>query len=304
MFPGLLRWVKDGVKRVIPGFKPHLKAILGDRRYVELGAFLHLEYWPDSRNPYTFNERILHRKLTTADPRFTVVEDKVAVRKYVRSHLGTDLARAVLPTLIGVYGGEGDPDLDQLDLDDLPEACVIKPSHMSGKVIIKHPEVDEDLQRVHDLCEQWLHSTYGQLDEQYWYADMTPRVVVEEWLGDDRGNPPADYKFYVFDGHVRYIHVDTNRFTNHRRRFYDREWNPQEFTRGIELAPVTPRPSRYDQMLQIAEKLGAGFDFIRVDLYETADDSIRFGEMTVAPGSGAEQFNPTSMDAEFGEHWN
>jgi hypothetical protein len=304
LLPGLLRSVKGGVQRVIPGFKPYLKSILGDRRYVELGAFLHLEYWPNSRDPVTFNEKILHRKLASADPRFAVVEDKVAVREYVRSQLGTDLARTVLPALIGVYGGEDDPDLSQLDPADLPETCVIKPSHMSGKVILKHPALQPDLSRVRDICDQWLHTTYGQLDNQYWYADMTPRIMVEEWLGDDEGHPPADYKFYVFDGHVEYVHVDADRFSLHRRRFYDRDWTPQQFTLAYELAPVTPRPSRFDEMVQIAEKLGAGFEFIRVDLYEVSDGSVRFGEMTVAPESGAGKFTPTRMDAEFGEHWN
>ena len=53
----------------------------------------------------------------------------------------------------------------------------------------------------------------------------------------------------------------------------------------------------------VAEELGAEFDFIRVDLYNTTDNEIIFGEMTVAPASGMGRFIPREYDYEFGSHW-
>jgi hypothetical protein len=55
-------------------------------------------------------------------------------------------------------------------------------------------------------------------------------------------------------------------------------------------------------MLEAAETLSGGFDFVRVDFYE-AEGRPLFGEMTFYPGSGLDRFRPVSFDGLFGEHW-
>ncbi|MEF8937623.1 MAG: ATP-grasp fold amidoligase family protein, partial [Halovenus sp.] len=137
----------------------------------------------------------------------------------------------------------------------------------------------------------------------YWYTDITPRIIVEEYIENDRGKAPRDYKFYVFDGTVQYVHVDHARFSDHTRRFYDSDWNPQEFTRKYPLGPVIDEPADLDGMIEVAEQLGEAFDFMRVDLYNPEPGRIVFGEMTVAPGAGHGRFEPTDVDFEFGSHW-
>jgi TupA-like ATPgrasp len=52
-------------------------------------------------------------------------------------------------------------------------------------------------------------------------------------------------------------------------------------------------------MLAIAAELGAGFDFIRVDLYDI-DGEVFFGEVTPYPDSGLGRFLPASFDTELG----
>jgi len=53
----------------------------------------------------------------------------------------------------------------------------------------------------------------------------------------------------------------------------------------------------------VAEKLGADFDFIRVDLYQPNGECVVFGELTVAHGSGEERFTPQEYDFKLGELW-
>ena len=55
-------------------------------------------------------------------------------------------------------------------------------------------------------------------------------------------------------------------------------------------------------MIEAAETLGQGFDFVRVDFYEI-DGAPRFGEMTFYPGSGLDPFDPPEIDLILGRLW-
>lgn len=55
-------------------------------------------------------------------------------------------------------------------------------------------------------------------------------------------------------------------------------------------------------MIAGAEKLGDGFEFVRVDFYEV-DGQALFGEMTFYPGSGNDVFSDKSVDLRLGDLW-
>jgi hypothetical protein len=59
------------------------------------------------------------------------------------------------------------------------------------------------------------------------------------------------------------------------------------------------KPACFDDAIQIAEKLSAPFDFIRVDLY-LINQSVYFGEMTCFPAAGMDALKPTHFDFDFG----
>ncbi|HCB74662.1 MAG TPA: hypothetical protein DEP91_00545, partial [Sphingomonas bacterium] len=61
-------------------------------------------------------------------------------------------------------------------------------------------------------------------------------------------------------------------------------------------------PAALARMIEGAETLGAGFDFVRVDLYDIAG-TPRFGELTFYPGSGLDRFDPPSLDRLLGRLW-
>jgi hypothetical protein len=56
-------------------------------------------------------------------------------------------------------------------------------------------------------------------------------------------------------------------------------------------------------MIEIAEKLSAGFSHVRVDLYNL-NGKIYFGEMTFTNGSGFEKIYPQIWDNNLGKLWN
>ncbi len=273
---------------------PYFKMVLGKPLHQKLFSYRHLGYWPNIENPQSFNEKIIHRKLYTNNEIFSIVEDKSAVRDYVASKVGSH----ILPD---VYQITDDP--STIRFQSLPEKYVVKPTHMSGPVILIKDSDMAEVDTIQDACYEWLTQTYGNAKEEYWYQKIDPQIIVEEYLSDKNGNVPDDYKFFTFNGRVEYIQVDTDRFTDHKRRFYDRNWEPQEFKLKYPLAPPTKEPKNLGKMISIAEQLGSEFDFIRVDLYQPDNNRVVFGEMTVAHGSGIERFSPQKYDFILGKMW-
>ena len=98
----------------------------------------------------------------------------------------------------------------------------------------------------------------------------------------------------------RYIQVDAGRFGGRTQDFYDADWKHLPMSGGPAwISPERERPERLDEMISIAERLGAETDFVRVDLY-ALPDRIVFGELTSYPAGGDSPFEPQWFDAEFG----
>jgi TupA-like ATPgrasp len=95
--------------------------------------------------------------------------------------------------------------------------------------------------------------------------------------------------------------VDTGRFGAHRRRLYTPDWRPVDVDEAVAPGPVTAPPRSLPTMLEVAERLGAAFDFIRVDLYDL-DGEVWFGELTPYPGGGLDRFDP-ELDRVLGAAW-
>lgn len=272
---------------------PLLKRILGAKLHHKLGMFPRVGYWPQISNPRSFNERIMHLKFHTADPTFARISDKYEVRDYVRELCGDEL-------LVDLYHVTEDP--TRIPFHDLPNEFVLKPTHGSGWVKIVTDKQSEDFGELTNLCTEWLSQRFDPLKEEYWYEDITPRILVEELLPSKVGEVPRDFKFFVFGGTVEYIQVDMDRFSGISRRFYTPDWEPQDFTRRYPLGPVIDEPTNLAKMISIAETLGQDFEFVRVDLYDTPK-GVKFGELTLAPGSGGSRFVPIEYDFILGTCW-
>ena len=55
-------------------------------------------------------------------------------------------------------------------------------------------------------------------------------------------------------------------------------------------------------MIEAAEALAQGIDFVRADFYDTPD-RLFFGELTATPGCGLDRFDPPSFDRTLGALW-
>ncbi len=111
-----------------------------------------------------------------------------------------------------------------------------------------------------------------------------------------------DYKLFRFsDGRLITLAM-TDRFTGGAlsKTFFDDEWHALPVSEsGHPTRPELKRPASFEQMKAMADCLGEGFPFVRVDFYESAG-SLYFGEMTFYPNSGFEHFEPSEWDRTFG----
>jgi hypothetical protein len=125
---------------------------------------------------------------------------------------------------------------------------------------------------------------------EWQYRHITPRVLVEELLERPDGAVANDYNHYVIHGRCVVIAVKSDRMSGLRTDFFRPDWTPVEVrgkSRRSEVPP--PKPANLDEMVRIAEALGADTDLVRVDLYNLGD-RIVFGELTNTPNGG----KPTS----------
>lgn len=222
-----------------------------------------------------------------------VLADKNLAKKEVAQLLGPDW---VIPTL---WSGDRLPPRSERKW---PVPYVLKASHASGWNQFVLSEGDQDWDIIEQTAEGWLNRSYGGHAHEWLYSQMLPALLVEPFLGT-AGVAPADYKFLVFDGQTAYIQVDLGRLQTHRQLFYDTRWNRQRFEyvcpwTDEEAAP----PLHLARMIEAANTLGAGFSFVRVDMYEI-DRHPYFGEMTFYPNSGRIAFRPRSAELELGRLW-
>lgn len=190
-------------------------------------------------------------------------------------------------------------DVGELAKVDLPDHWVLKPAHRSG--LVYFGDRDTDFDEVAVLTRDWLLDIQQVQLAEWAYGQARPVLLVEELIGEP-GSPPPDFKFFLFDGEPALVQVDLDRFSGHRRSLFTPGWEKLPVELNHPDGGPVPAPARLEAMVEAARRLGAGFDFIRIDLY-LVGERIVFGEFTPYPGSGLERFRPASFDAELGARW-
>jgi hypothetical protein len=250
--------------------------------------------FPRIFHPVTFSEKILHRSLFDHRPQLRQIADKAAVRSYVESRVGSKV-------LTQLYHLTDNP--ETIPFDDLPNKFVVKPTHGSGWVRLIHDKSKLDRAGLIQLCRDWLARSFYEESREHPYKHVKPRILVEEFIDDRSGFAPIDYKMFVFGGTVELIQVDVDRFGDLRERLYLPTWEKANARFEFDdIIGELPPPAHLAEMIAAAEKLGAGWDFIRADFYDTGD-RIYFGELTMTPGRGCLRIHPKEFNHYLGTLW-
>lgn len=247
----------------------------------------------DTGNPQSFTEKLFCRMIAlnrTPNPFFTRVSDKYTARTYVANKIGERY-------LVPLYWHGVDP--RAIPFDGLPEEYVIKTNHGSRQtIVVKGPANHADIIGKLSI---WLKSNYYWSGREFQYYDIRPRIIIEEYLKNQDGSGPLDYRFWCFGGVPEVIQVDNH--AHDINPFFDSHWNQLDLYYRDQVArPHMAKPQNFERMLELTSQLSMGFDFVRIDLYNI-DGQIYFGEFTLTPTGGQMKLRPEGWDMKLGGKW-
>lgn len=244
--------------------------------------------------PKSFSEKLVHRRIFCRDKIWPIATNKISVREWI---VENGLDRYV--KLIPVVAQFENP--DEVGETNCVAPCVIKAAWASGyNIFIK--ENATDFSQISKRLEAWAKAPYA-IDRLIWAPHQMPRhFIVEKMLLDAEGEPPEDFKFYVFNGKVELIQVHISRFKSHCHAYFNGNLERVNVSRGKPVAHGYQLPREIDKLITAAEKIGKHFDFARIDLYLHRSD-VYFGEITQTPANGTIPFRPIEFDFELGRKW-
>ena len=268
---GLLNWVPDEL-------------------YIKIQFRQAMGYWPDLKNPKTFNEKLQWLKLHDRKPLYTTLVDKYAVRQYIAEKIGEEY-------LIPLVGGPWNS-ADEIDFDSLPEQFVLKCNHDSGGVIICKDKSKLDIEAAKKFFDKRLKTNFYYANREWPYKNVKPCIIAEQYL-ESENEELNDYKFLCFDGNAKLMFITSDRSSSKSEMkldFYDRQFNHLPIKNGFPnaKAEVLP-PKTFEKMLILAEELTQNIPHARIDLYESKKE-IYFGEITLYHWSGLCGYDPFEWD--------
>lgn len=263
--------------------------------YTKLKAKLSIGYDIDIYNPKTFNEKLICRRLFSRFPLWVTVTDKVSVRDWIVENGYTKYVNLIPATKFH--------QVDELMEIDVNKPLVIKAAWASGLNLFISTR--EELEKSLPLLEQWFYEPY-KVTSLIWASSQIPRTfLVEEKLTSENGTVPVDYKFFVINGRVEFIQLDIGRFARHQRALFDAKGVrlPYYFTSYENAGEDEALPDYVArEMIDVAQKLGEKFSFVRVDLYYH-NGKVYFGELTQTPSAGFGRFSDKCFDVYLGDKW-
>lgn len=264
-----------------------------DTIYLQMLYYLRMRKKLNLKHPITFDEKLQWLKLYNRRPEYTMMVDKVAVKKYVAKVIGNEY---IIPTL-GVWDNP-----DEIDFAKLPEQFVLKCNHNSGKgMFICKDKSSMDERRVISNLKRGLKEDYYKKWREWPYKNVHRRVLAEKFMVDESGTELKDYKIFCFGGEPEIIEVDYDRFIKHKRNFYDKEWNfiDMRIEYPSDKSHVIACPNNLKRMLDLARELSQGIPHLRVDFYSIGN-RIYFGELTFFHEAGMGHFYPDSWNVKLG----
>ena len=273
---------------------------LSDATYLKLLYRFKMGRRLDLKDPKTFTEKLQWLKLYNRKPEYTTMVDKYAVKEYVANIIGE---KYIIPTL-DVWEKPED-----IDWESLPQQFVLKTTHGGGGggVVICKDKATFDKENAIAKLNQSLNSDIYSALREWPYKNVPKRIIAEKFMTPEKSlgsQDLSDYKFFCFNGKVRFFKVDFGRFIEHHANYYSPEGELLELgEKTLEPVPDYPieLPNNLNEMILLAEKLSENEPFLRVDFYNLKG-MIYFGELTFYPAGGMGKWTTDEADRTIGEY--
>lgn len=270
-------------------------------KYVSDEFFLKLRYRCmlgkklDLENPKSFTEKLQWLKLHDRKEIYSMMVDKVKVKEYIKSVLGEQYVIPLLHTWKNV---------DEINIDKLPNQFVLKWNHDSGSVVICKDKSSFDLQSAKEKLRR------GQTENGYWhgrewpYKNVQPLLFAETYMGGGNNECLTDYKFFCFHGEPKFMYISKDIANEARTDFFDMEFNRLAIRMKDPNSDILPdKPEKFEEMKKIAQLLSKDIPHVRIDFY-IIDNKIYFGEFTFYHNSGFMNIQPAEWDNRIGNFIN
>ena len=242
---------------------------------------------------YTEKLQFLRYFVFPRDPLVIRASDRVAVREMLEE-------KGLKKYLVPIYGSYHR--FEDIPWKQLPKQFVLKCTHASGfnHIVLNKDQVH--VPKLKRLFNRWLKQDYGLKTLERHYSPIPRKIIIETYLGLAT-SLPIEYKIHVFHGQAKYLYVVTGRGSNIRYTHLLINWTPfpgAQFNGWKTAEYPVIEPENFKTMVQLAEKLGSPFPFVRVDLY-SIKGKIYFSELTFTPAKGTLKLSDPVVDAQMGE---
>lgn len=275
---------------------------LSDKTYLRWMYYLECGHSLNLDNPQRYNEKLQWLKLNYHNPLWTQMVDKYRVKELVSERIGD---KYVVPCL-GVWKRAED-----IEWDKLPNQFVLKTNHDSGNngvFIVRDKSQINHTAQADRKKSQMIRRINASLcrdtsipGREWPYKNVERCVFAEQYLEDATGEL-RDYKFFCFDGKVKYLFIATERQSGGEVKFnyFDADFHDLGIVQHHPMSDKKiEKPVAFEQMKELAAKLSVGLPEVRVDLYEV-NGRIYFGEYTFFHHGGMVPFHPDKWDFIFG----
>lgn len=297
-----MRPIKELIKNpkaILLGLMTHTANLWPDKLYLKIVYRLHMGKPLNLRNPRSFTEKLNWLKVNLKDETYSKLVDKYEVKKFVKERLEGE------EHIIKTYGVWDS--FDEINFEKLPNQFVLKTTNGGGNTSVV---ICKDKAKLNiDECRSKLILETGKRflwSREYPYYKVKPRILAEEFIQAEN-DELSDYKIFCFDGEPKFLFVGTERQkkgSEVKFDFFDINFTHLPIRNGHDNSShQIQRPQNYNEMLEIAKKLSAGFPQVRVDLYNV-NGKIYFGEMTFFHFAGFVPFEPDEWDLKFGQMLN
>jgi hypothetical protein len=240
----------------------------------------------DLKNPQSLSEKIEWLKLFSYPKNPDVIQaaDKSRLAEYLESK---GLGEYALPKLAVVSRVEDIP------WDSLPKSFVVKKANGSGQNSFIKDKDAVDRTALELTWKRWLKESFSANMERHYNKSKSLLVFEQVFeFGDE-------VRFFVMNGEVQFFQaiylppaLENTRangsLIEKNEKYYpinlSLDWEIIWKEDGLELDAL-PRPENLSEMIDLAQKIGQNFPFVRVDT-NMVNGEIKITELTFTPAGG------------------
>ena len=229
------------------------------------------KFYNDS-NIITFQDKLNYLLIHESPEDKASIVDKILLRNYSEKILGKNIC----PPILKIYNN-----VEEINLEELPDKFVLKCNHGSGMNIICEDKSKFDSTNAKLIIKEWMNINYGLLKFEYQYLNIKRKIFAEKFLEKEIIN----YKFSCFNGEPKLIRVKGKINWTNLYNIYYTNWTISNIELDDNRYVVTnifKKPINLEKMIEYSKLLSSNFCYSRVDFYEV-NGNVLLGEITFSP---------------------